>query len=1007
MKTTLELGRRLCFCRVRSLGLVAVSLFLWMSAVLPTDAANVAPVLSGAGGTLSYTEGDGGSIIDSSLSIVDSDDSNIESASVTISSGLVVSEDELSLPESQLSPSLVRSFTTPGVAYGVTLSSDGNTAYVVDHTIPTLEQVAQWPATFVKWYGAHAFAAYYGVSLPTEAQWEYAAQGGQDLSYPTDDGTIDATKANYNEQNNHPDRGHVVAVKSYPPNPYGLYDMAGNVWEWCADWYDPDFYTNSPDPDQDPFNNVLVIGTEEPIESPSFTGGPGQAYNGDTKVKRGGSWNFHAATLESSARERDYTFRGNDHFGFRLANNQVTSAPNDYSVAALPSITFVSIPSGSFVMGNDAAVGPISDDFKPERTVNMSAFGMSEAEITNEEYAAFLNLALAAGLIEVTDSIVGSAGTFVIGSASSSYEGHKLIDLSGSRVLKDHDGDTTIDPENPLNQCWIQYDANTTTFSVKDPRSIDWDAFVFETGESRADWEELADDTSGLELINITNPANPSLIGTYDTPGFPSAVVISADGNTAYVTDDMNGLLVVDISIPASPSLAGSFNTSGVAQAVALSQDGTLAFIAVGESGLQVVNVSNPASLSLTGALDTSGFAQGIVLSSDGNTVFIADGDSGLHLINASNPASLSLIGTYNTPGSAFGVAISSDGNTAFVADDKEGLQIINIATPASPSLTGNLDTPGSSYSVRLSPDGKSAFVADRVGGIQVIDVSSPASPSLVDNHDGSGLIYDVVLSSDGSKAYAAGYTSGLQIVNLFISGTYTQATGVLSLSGAGTKSRYESVLEAVTYNNTSDNPTVADRTVSWIVSDGDDDSSGVSSTISITAVNDPPVSGADMIERGTRSVKVAKTDLLSNDSDPDTVGLFLTAVGSALPAGSEVRIVDNWVVYEAVAGAGSGSFEYTLSDGLASVTGTVSVSIADDREISRNIATVSNLGGGNFKITGFGIPGVTYKVQFTESLVAPITWSDLGTATVGDHGEFEFTDPSGAASRFYRTFFE
>jgi formylglycine-generating enzyme required for sulfatase activity len=189
---------------------------------------------------------------------------------------------------------------------------------LADSALPSAEEVAQWPVTFIKWYGAHAFAAYYGLTLPTEAQWEYAAQGGEGYKYPTGDGTVDATKANYNEENHHPDRGHVVSVKSYAPNPYGLYDLAGNVWEWCADWYDPTFYSTSPDPDQDPFNDLLVIGTEEPIESPDFTGGPGQAYNGDTKVKRGGSWNFHEATLESSARERDYTFRGNDHFGFRV-----------------------------------------------------------------------------------------------------------------------------------------------------------------------------------------------------------------------------------------------------------------------------------------------------------------------------------------------------------------------------------------------------------------------------------------------------------------------------------------------------------------------------------------------------------------------------------------------------------------------------------------------------------------------------------------------------------------
>jgi formylglycine-generating enzyme required for sulfatase activity len=164
-----------------------------------------------------------------------------------------------------------------------------------------------------------------------------------------------------------------------------------------------------------------------------------------------------------------------------------------FNVPALPSITFVDVPEGSFVMGNDAAMGPIASEFKPERSVNMSGFGMSEAEITTEQYVSFLNAALADGLIEVTTTAVGPPGIFVVGSAQSTYQNHKLIDLSGSRVLKDHDKNGTIDPENPLNQCWVEYDAGTQSFSVKDSRSIDWDAYVFELDESRSDWEELAD----------------------------------------------------------------------------------------------------------------------------------------------------------------------------------------------------------------------------------------------------------------------------------------------------------------------------------------------------------------------------------------------------------------------------------------------------------------------------------------------------------------------------------
>jgi formylglycine-generating enzyme required for sulfatase activity len=73
---------------------------------------------------------------------------------------------------------------------------------------------------------------YYGFDLPTEAEWEYAARGGRQYKYGTVDGTIDSRKANYDMNVGHPTAG-----GTYPANPFGLYDMSGNVWEWCQDWY--------------------------------------------------------------------------------------------------------------------------------------------------------------------------------------------------------------------------------------------------------------------------------------------------------------------------------------------------------------------------------------------------------------------------------------------------------------------------------------------------------------------------------------------------------------------------------------------------------------------------------------------------------------------------------------------------------------------------------------------------------------------------------------------------
>jgi formylglycine-generating enzyme len=92
----------------------------------------------------------------------------------------------------------------------------------------------KWPVVAVSWFGSKSFALFYGLDLPTEAEWEYAARGGKQYMYGTDNGSIDSTKVNYNMYVGHP-----TPVGSYPANPFGLFDMSGNIWEWCNDWYGP------------------------------------------------------------------------------------------------------------------------------------------------------------------------------------------------------------------------------------------------------------------------------------------------------------------------------------------------------------------------------------------------------------------------------------------------------------------------------------------------------------------------------------------------------------------------------------------------------------------------------------------------------------------------------------------------------------------------------------------------------------------------------------------------
>ena len=151
------------------------------------------------------------------------------------------------------------------------------------------------PVDRVNWYQARDYCNKIGKRLPTEAEWEKSARSGSTAQYYWGDKPANLHAWHWDTSGR---KTHPVGEKK--PNKFGLYDIAGNVWEWAADWYDQSYYQNR------------------------SSSNPKSPFNGKHRVLRGGSFMDKAEGLRVTRRNWDLPSSKFKNFGFRCARNQNT-----------------------------------------------------------------------------------------------------------------------------------------------------------------------------------------------------------------------------------------------------------------------------------------------------------------------------------------------------------------------------------------------------------------------------------------------------------------------------------------------------------------------------------------------------------------------------------------------------------------------------------------------------------------------------------------------------------
>ena len=942
--------------------------------------ANQAPVLATAGGTLAYAEGDSATTIDATLAVSDSDDTNIESATITISSGYQSSEDVLAFSN----------------ANGITGSwNSGNGVLTLSGS-----------ASLTNYETALESITYQNTNTNDPNN------SNRTITWLINDGDANSSAATS-----------TITVADINDAPT------------LSDAGDTLAYTE--DDNATVIDSTLTIADVDDtnIESATITISSGYQSSEDVLAFSNangisGSWNSGSGvlTLSGSASEANYetalesiTYQNTNTADPNNTNRVVSWVINDgtaNSTAATSTITVGDVNDAPVLSGAGNTLGFPEGD---SSTIIDSALSISDGDDTNIESA---TITVSSGYQSSEDVLAFSNANGITGSWNS---GSGVLTLSGSDSKANYETalesityqNTNTDDPNNSNRTitWLINDGDTNSAAVTSTITVADvnDAPVLANAGGTLAYTEGDAATVVDNSLSITDVDDSNLESATITisSGYQSSEDVLAFTNANGITGSWNsGAGILTLSGSASKA-----NYETALESITYQNTNTDDPNNTNRVVSWVINDGGASSSAVTSTITIGDANDAPVLSDASATLAYTEGDSATVI-----DASLTIADVDDTNIASATITISSGYQSsedilAFTNTDDitgswdSGTGVLSLSGSASKanyetaleSITyQNTNTADPNNTNRVVSwvinDGTANSVAATstitVAKVNDAPVLADAGATLAYTEGDSASVIDsslTITDVDDSNIESAtitvssGYQSSEDVLAFSnangITGSWNSSSGVLTLSGSAIKANYETALESITYiNNETDDPNNTNRTITWVVSDGDNSSSGITSTITIADSNDAPTvsdAGSTLAYTEDDAATVIDSSLTITDADDTNIEGATITISGGYQSSEDVLALGNTSLGISVESNTSGVLTLTGSATIANYkTALESVTYqntntSDPNNDNRTVTWVVNDGAANSS-------GVTSTITVADLNDAPVI-SDAG----------------------------